>query len=542
MTSQPTLELRALVSADFEALVALELACFPRMKPWSRAQFESQLSNFPDGQIGAFASGVLVASSASLVLDYSNYSDWSQWLELSDHGFIRNHDPEGDTLYGIELMVHPEHRGRKLARRLYDARKTLCRRLHLKRMIIGGRIPGYAVHASRMTASQYVKEVTARTLFDEVLTAQIANGFQLRELVPDYLPSDEDSAGWATCLEWVNLDHIGDPRTEPHRTRRAVATMRVSAVQYGMRPISSFDEFARQVEFFVDVASDSKSDFVVFPELFTLQLLSLAVPQRPGRAARELAGFTDAFVTLLCDLAVRYDVNIVGGSQFVLAQERLTNVAFLFHRDGRVERLAKIHVTPNESKWWGVQPGDRIAVFDTDRGRVGILVCYDVEFPELARAMVDLGARVLFVPFNTSDNRGHLRVRYCAQARAVENQVFVVTAGCVGNLPHVDNADTHYAASGIFTPVDVSFAREGIAIEALPGIETVITQDLDTELLRRARRHGTVRTWADRRADLYQCTYQLGSERRVVGEPRQAAEAPREHEPPAPRLRRTGRW
>ncbi len=505
--SDAILELRGLRTADFDALVRLELACFPRMKPWSREQFESQLAIFPEGQVGIFVDGELVASSSALVVDYSDYSDWSDWHELSDRGFIRNHDPDGDTLYGIELMVHPDRRGRKLARRLYDVRKALCRRLHLKRMIIGGRIPGYAAQASSMSAGDYVQRVMARTLFDEVLTAQVANGFILRELIPDYMPSDEDSAGWATCLEWVNLDHLGEVRHEPHRTRRAVASVRVSSVQYGMRRIESFDEFVRQVEFFVDVASDAKSDFVVFPELFTLQLLSLVSQHRPGRAARELAAMTERYSAALRDLAVKYDVNIVGGTQFVVEGERLTNVAFLFHRDGRVDRQAKIHATPNERKWWGVQPGNEVRVFDTDRGRVGILVCYDVEFPELARIMVDQGARILFVPFNTNDNRGHLRVRRCAQARAIENQVYVVTAGCVGNLPQVENADTHYAASAMFTPVDVSFAREGIAVEALPGIETVITQDLDTELLRRARRFGTVQTWGDRRRDLYELRY-----------------------------------
>lgn len=503
-----SLETRQLRSLDHEAVVVLQLRCFPGMKPWSAEQFESQVQVFPEGQLGIWIDERLVASSSSLVLDYSDYSDWSDWHELSERGMITNHDPEGDTLYGIELMVDPEFRGRKLARRLYDLRKELCRRLALARMMIGGRIPGYAAHAETMTAPQYVERVIARNLFDEVLTAQLANGFSLRELVPDYLPSDEDSAGWATCLEWVNLDHVSHP-ADPHRTRRAVAPVRISTVQYHMRPITAFDDFARQVEFFVDVASDAKSDFVVFPELFTLQLLSLLPPSSPGPAARALAGLTDRYMALLKDLAVRYNINVVGGSQLVLEADRLTNVAFLFHRDGRIDRQTKVHPTPNERRWWGVQPGDRLDVFDTDRGRIAILICYDVEFPELARIATAAGARILFVPFNTNDARGYLRVRTCAQARAIENQVFVVTSGCVGNLPQVANADTHYAASGIFTPIDVSFARDGIAAEALPAIETVVTQDVDTELLRRARRQGTVRTWQDRRGDLYEVRYRM---------------------------------
>ncbi len=493
------LELRQLRAEDFDAVVALQLRCFPKMKTWTREQFDSQIRTFPEGQIGVFLRGKLVASSASLVIDDADYADFANWVEMSDHGFIRNHDPEGDSLYGIEIQVDPEMRGMKLARRLYDARKELCRRKDLARIIVGGRIPGFAKHQD-LTAREYVERVMEKSLFDPVLTVQLANGFQMRELVKEYLPSDEDSSGWATCLEWPNLDHA---TLRSHRSRRSIAPVRVSAVQYQMRRVASFDDFAKQVEFFVDVASDQKSDFVLFPELFTLQLLSLVEPSRPGTAARALAEMTPRYLDLFRDLAVRYNVNVIGGSQFVVEEERLYNAAFLFRRDGSIERQLKIHVTPNESKWWGVRGGDRVGVFETDHGKIAIQVCYDVEFPELSRVAAHRGAQIVFVPFNTNDRVGYLRVLRCAQARCIENQIYVVTAGCVGNLPWVENADTHYAACGIYTPSDVAFARDGIAAEVSPNIETVITQDLDTELLRRARRSGTVRNWADRRTDLY---------------------------------------
>src|SRR5688572_19119753 len=123
-----------------------------------------------------------------------------------------------------------------------------------------------------MSVQEYVRKVLSRNLYDPVLTTQLANGFQLRQLIPDYMPSDEDSAGFATCLEWPNLDHLPE-RTR--RERRAVEPVRVSIVQYSMRPIESFEEFATQSEFFVDAAGDARADFVLFPELFTLQLLSL---------------------------------------------------------------------------------------------------------------------------------------------------------------------------------------------------------------------------------------------------------------------------
>lgn len=490
---------RRLRPEDHAAVVALQLRCFPKMKPWSREQFDSQLGTFPAGQLCVEADGRIVASSASLILDYSNYEDWHDWALISDHGMIRNHDPEGDSLYGIEIMVDPDLQGRRLARRLYDARKDLCRELNLTRILIGGRVPGYAAHRD-MTPADYVRAVMDKRLIDPVLTTQLANGFVLREIIPDYLPTDEDSAGYATFLEWVNLDH----QAKRHRRRRqAVAPVRLAVVQYQMRRIQSFDDFAQQARYFVDVAADCKTDIAVFPELFTLQLLSLLEPTRPGAAARQVAKLAPKYLELFNDLATKFNVNIAAGTQLVEENDVLYNVAFLFRRDGTIVKQYKLHVTPNERRWWGIKGGDRLEVFDTDVGRVAILVCYDVEFPELARVAVERGAQILLVPFNTSDRQGYLRVRTCAQARCVENQVYVAASGCTGNLPFVENADIHYAQSGIFTPSDVGFARDGVAAECSANIETVIVHDLDLELLRRSRLGGTVQNWNDRRADLY---------------------------------------
>lgn len=494
---------RRLRARDYDSVVALQLACFPSMKPWSREQFESQLTTFPEGQLGVTVNQALVASSSSLIVDFDMYSEWHDWMKLSDSGFIRNHDPKGDTLYGIEIMVHPQFRGMKLARRLYEARKQLCRDLNLARIVIGGRIPGYREHAKRITAQQYCDRVVRKELVDPVLTTQVANGFVLQRLIPDYLPSDEDSSGWATHMEWVNLDY----RPSEQRNLRAVQSVRIGAVQYKMRAISSFEDFAQQVAFFVDVASDYRCDFVVFPELFTLQLLGLARSKRPGLAARKLADFTPRYLELMTALAIKHDVNIVGGSLFSIEHGRLFNIAYLFRRNGTLGKQYKLHVTPSERKWWGVEGGSRVEVFETDRGRVAINVCYDVEFPELARIAAKSGAQILFVPFNTEGRHGYLRVRHCAQARAIENHLYVVIAGCTGNLPNVENADIHYAQSAILTPVDIPFARDGVADECQPNVETIVMHDVDLELLRRHRYTGTTTNWADRRTDLYEIRF-----------------------------------
>ncbi|MCB9598353.1 MAG: GNAT family N-acetyltransferase, partial [Sandaracinaceae bacterium] len=487
---------------DYEEYRALLVACFPKLKPWKQDQFESMVTRFPAGQVCIEVDGEMVASSCSLIVRYDDYTDWHDYLEISGQGYIENHDPEGDTLYGIEMMVHPDYRGRKLARRLYDKRKQICREHNLARMIIGGRIPGYAAQKATLTAHAYVERVIGKQLYDPVLTTQLSNGFQLRQLIEDYLPNDEDSAGWATCLEWPNLDFV--PRQRFKKGRRLVHGIRLSLVQWKMRQIETWEQFEAQCEFFVDTASDYKADVLCFPELFTVQLLSLVEPGRPERGARDLAEYTPRYLELFSRLATHYAINIVGGSSLAVDDDgRLFNIAYFFHRNGKIDEQRKIHVTPNETRWWGVIGGNDLNVFDTDLGKVAILVCYDAEFPELARVATEAGAQILFVPSNTNDRRGHLRVQICCQARAIENQVYVVNAGCVGNLPFVENADTHYAQSGIYTPSDIQFARDGIAVVAEPNVETILYQDVDLELLRHARRTGTTQNWMDRRTDLY---------------------------------------
>jgi predicted amidohydrolase/ribosomal protein S18 acetylase RimI-like enzyme len=495
---------RQLTIDDFDQLVAMALRCFPGMEPWSREQIESQLRIFPEGQLCVECDGQLAASCSSLIIEFDPAIEWHNWKLVADGGFIRNHNPNGDTLYGIEVMVDPEFRGMKLSRRLYDARKKLCRERNLERIIIGGRIPGYGQHADTMTASEYVENVIDKTFHDPVLTAQAANGFAVQGLIPNYFPADTDSRGYATFLEWRNLDYRPGPK---RRFTHPTEPVRLCVVQYQMRRIANFDEFAHQVEFFLDTASDYRCDFVLLPELFTTQLLSFLPGERPGQAARKLAEFTPQYLEHFAEQAVRYNVNIVAGSHFVVEDETLYNVSYLFRRDGSIGKQYKIHITPSERKWWGVAPGDKVEVFDTDCGRVAIQICYDIEFPELTRIAADKGARIIFVPFNTDMRHGYLRIRHCAQARCVENHIYVAISGCTGNLPLVENADIHYAQSGIFTPADVEFARDGIAAECTANVETLIIHDVDLEQLRRHRESGTVQNWNDRRKDIYEVRY-----------------------------------
>ncbi len=497
---EKTIVVRTLRPSDWEDVVALEKRCFPGMDSWSKEQFESQLKVFPEGQIGVEYQGKIVASSSSLILDFELFKDWHDFEEISDNGYIRNHQADGSTLYGIEVMVAPEFRGLKLARRLYDARKKLAREHNLMRIVVGGRIPGYAQHAEKMSAREYIDKVLNKEIQDPVLTMQLSNGFVLKRLIPEYLTSDTDSKGFAAFLEWANLDYVPDSR----QRFVPIAPVRVCVIQYQMRLVTDFQAFAEQCEYFLDVASEYQCDFIVFPEIFTTQLLSLVKAENPAAAMRKLSEFTPAYLELFTRLAVKYNVNVIGGSHFTVEDSDLFNIAYLFRRDGTLGKQYKLHITPAERHWWGVKGGNRLEVFDTDKGKISIQVCYDIEFPELTRIAVERGAQMIFVPFCTDERYAYLRVRYCAQARCIENHVYVAIAGSVGNLPNIESLGVHYAQSAIFTPSDIPFKRDAIAAECPPNIETVIFEDLDLELLKKHRQSGSVLNWQDRRTDLYE--------------------------------------
>ncbi|WP_345243265.1 GNAT family N-acetyltransferase [Pontibacillus salipaludis] len=488
---------------DIKPIMNLQSICFPNMEPWEEAHLESHLEHFPEGQFCVEADGEIVGSCSSLLVNFDEYDDQHTWDDITDEGYITNHDPEGYNLYGIEVMVHPEYRGLKIGRRLYEARKELAQQMNLKSIIIGGRIPNYHQYEDQMSPRTYVKEVMNKNIYDPVLTFQIMNGFTVMRVNPNYLPDDQASSKYATLMEWNNVDY----RPTTKRYFKTSYPVRITAVQYMMKNINTFDEFARQVEYYVDVASDFGSDFALFPEIFTTQLMSLFNEKIPSKAVRKVTEYTEDYIELFTHLAVKYNVNIIGGSHFVEEQDQIYNIAYLFRRDGTIEKQYKIHVTPNEKKWWGIQAGDTVKVFDTDCGKIAIQVCYDVQFPELSRYAVDQGANIIFCPFCTDDRQGYLRVRYCAQARAVENQVYTVIAGTVGNLTQVENMDVQYAQSGIFTPSDFEFARDGIVGESQPNTETVVVGDVDLEVLRRQRKSGTVRQLRDRRKDLFETKY-----------------------------------
>ncbi|KPC98145.1 Formamidase [Geobacillus sp. BCO2] len=161
--------------------------------------------------------------------------------------------------------------------------------------------------------------------------------------------------------------------------------MRVSAVQYHLHTIRSFDEFAAQVTHYVKTAQEFDAEFVLFPEFFTTQLLS--IPLDDGRQATidDLPNYTEKYTELFVSLAKDTGMYLIGGTHVIRQNGKLYNVAHLFAPDGTVHRQAKLHITPTEVNEWNIAPGDGVHVFETDKATIAILTCYDIEFPEIVR-------------------------------------------------------------------------------------------------------------------------------------------------------------
>ncbi len=500
--SSPQVRIRSATREDIPALVELNRAAYPTLAEenivWAAPHLESHQRVFPQGQLVAEVAGRIVGAAATLIVDLGpNPLRDHTWGGITDSGYFTNHNPQGDTLYGADVYVHPDARGQGVGAELYEARRQLCRRLNLRRILLGGRLWNYFEHADRMSPHEYAAQVVAGELRDLVLTFQLGQGFSLRAVMPHYL-KDSHSHNFASCLEWLNPDY--------RPPQRKVRKVRVACVQHQMRRVNDFDDFARTVAYFADIAAGYDSDFVLFPELFTIQLLSAVEALSPQEGIRKVAGYFDDVVDLATDLAAKHHITLLAGSTPQIRGDKVYNVAPICLPNGSVVLQSKLHVTPNERRWWGISGGNRLSVINTPAARIGVQICYDIEFPEGARHLADAGAEIIFVPFCTDNRQGYLRVRYCAQARCIENQIYVALAGNVGNLPDVENMDINYGQAAVLTPSDFAFARDGIQAEADSNEETVLICDLDLDDLTEAVHGGTVNPRLDRRGDLFRLT------------------------------------
>jgi predicted amidohydrolase/predicted N-acetyltransferase YhbS len=513
-SARPKLLLRNATPQDIPGIHALTAKVYAGHSTdgaYTVAQLRGHQHHFPQGQFVAIYEDAIVGYCATFRISEKLALRPHDWEGITGRGYAARHDSTGDWLYGMEICVDPDYRGLRLGQRLYNARKQLCERLHLKGIVFGGRMPGLSRRWSQLrSAEKYLERVRAGSLRDPVINFQLRNAFEPIGVLRGYLAGDHESRGHATHMVWRNPAYGAEGDVHIATPLPRARTARVAAVQYQQRAVRSFEDFAKQVEYFVDVVADYKADFALFPELFTLQLLSIENRNAPAaEAVAALTRYTDRIRTLLSELAVSYNINIIGGSHPTRdpVDGHVYNICYVCLRNGAVHEQRKIHPTPNERYWWNITGGNSSNVIETDFGPIGVMICYDAEFPELARHLVDQGAQILFVPFCTDERQSYQRVRFCAHARAVENQCYVVMAGNVGNLPSVENMDIQYAQSCVLTPCDFAFARDGIAADTTPNVEMVAIADVQLDSLAAARQHGTVQNLKDRRFDLYNVTW-----------------------------------
>lgn len=470
---------------------------------WTEKEIEILLGKFPEGQLVVVVDQKVVGCAFSLII-YSKQSKIEHtYNEITANDTFETHNPGGDILYGIDVFIDPDYRGLRLGRRLYDRRKELCEQLNLKAIQFGGRIPNYQKYSNQYSPKEYIEKVKQKEIQDPVLNFQISNDFHVKKILKNYLEGDEKSKEYGILLEWNNIYYT----EEDVSTQVTKSSVRIGLIQWQMRSFDGLAHLYEQMEFFVDAVSGYNSDFALFPEFFNAPLMAEFNHLPEYEAIRRLADFTVPIKEKFQEFAISYNINIITGSMPFIENDSLYNVGYLCHRNGKTERFTKLHITPNELSYWGMSGGDKVRIFNTDAGKIGILICYDVEFPELSRILAMKGMQILFVPFLTDTQNGFTRVKRCAQARAIENECYVAIAGCVGNLPKVNNMDIQFAESGVYTPADFPFPTDGVKAKATPNTEMTLIVDTDLDLLKELHTFGSVRNLNDRRTDIYQLTY-----------------------------------
>ena len=496
------IELKFLDLEDYKELKEAMISSYTNMPGsyWKEDQIKSLIDKFPDGQVVIKINGYLAGCALSIIVDYDRFEDNHTYEEITGKYSFDTHADDGDVLYGIDIFIKPEYRGLRLGRRLYDYRKELCEKLNLKSIVFGGRMPNFHTYSDTMTPKEYITKVRLKEIQDPVLNFQISNDFHPAKVMKGYLEGDEASNEFAILMEWDNI-YYQKPSKKAATKKKII---RLGLIQWQMRPYANLEALLQQAEYFVDAVAGYRSDFAMMPEFFNAPLMAENNHLSTPDAIRELAKHTSAIVQKFSEFSISYNINIITGSMPEVVDGNLYNVGYLCRRDGSMERYEKLHVTPDEAKVWGMQGGTKLKALDTDCGKIGVLICYDSEFPELSRILADEGMDILFIPFLTDTQNGYSRVRNCAQARAIENECYVAIAGSVGNLPNVQNMDIQFAQSMVFTPCDFSFPTNGIKAEATPNTEMILIADVDIDLLRELNQFGAVRNLKDRRKDLFE--------------------------------------
>ncbi|MES2884787.1 MAG: carbon-nitrogen hydrolase family protein [Pseudomonadota bacterium] len=288
--------------------------------------------------------------------------------------------------------------------------------------------------------------------------------------------------------------------------------LRIAAAQFPVFEPQDWAEVERTLKQFVSHAADQDSQLLVFPEYAAMSLAGVFPNNIKGHLRTELRAIQSLhgeWLALHARLARDYRLHILAGSFPVQISDAnaapiYRNRAQLFAPNGRSGWQDKWTMTRFETELWGISAGDTLKVFDTALGRIAINICYDVEFPLLARAQVEAGAQIILAPSCTDTTAGYWRVRVGAQARALENQCVVVQAPLVGEAPWSACVDVNVGRAGIYTPPDRGLPDDGVLAVGEWNQPQCLIADIDPAKLAAVRADGQVfnhRDWA-RQPDL----------------------------------------
>jgi predicted amidohydrolase len=231
-----------------------------------------------------------------------------------------------------------------------------------------------------------------------------------------------------------------------------MTAFRIAAAQYPIDFLGDWERYEAKITQWVDEAVRGGARLLLFPEYFSMELASLFPNEILSSLPAQLPALQTVlpqFLELFADRAWQNNVYICAGSFPVRTGGVYRNRSYLFFPDGRREFQEKLQMTRFESEQWLISAGDEARVFDTEFGRVGIDVCYDSEFPLIARRQVELGADLILVPSCTDTIAGYWRVRIGSQARALENQCYVVQSSTVGDAPWSPAVDGGFPDNGV---------------------------------------------------------------------------------------------
>lgn len=241
--------------------------------------------------------------------------------------------------------------------------------------------------------------------------------------------------------------------------------LRIAAAQYPVSEPGDWAEVEAQLSAWVAEAAAADAQLLVFPEYAAMSLAALFGQLVRGDLQAQLGALQDLhadYLALHARLAGQHGVHLLAGSYPVRVGHQFRNRAHLFAPGGDCGWQDKWTMTRFETEQWGISAGEALKVFDTSLGRIGINICYDVEFPLLARAQTEAGATLILAPSCTDTPAGYWRVRVGAQARALESQCAVVQAPLVGEAPWSPAVDINVGAAGVYTPPDRGLPDDGV--------------------------------------------------------------------------------